>query len=167
MERIKIKWRELVAPAVGAAISVLVGLLSAFLTRKNMDLESYATLPPLAPPMWLFPVVWTILYILMGVGAGFIYNRRETDEGAVRSALMTFLFQLFINFIWSIVFFNLKSVLLALVLLAVLIAAVVRMTVQFWRIDPLAGKLQIPYIVWLAVAFYLNLAILILNGTQL
>ena len=167
MERIKIKWHELAAPIVGAAISVLVGLLSAFLTRKNMDLASYATLPPLAPPMWLFPIVWTILYVLMGVSAGLVYNRREGDATAVRLALFTFLFQLFINFIWSIVFFNLKSVLLALILLGVLMFAVIRMTAEFWRIHPLAGKLQIPYIVWLAVAFYLNFAILLLNGVQL
>ena len=68
MERIKIKWRELAAPAIGAALSVLVGLLSAFLTRKNMDLASFATLPPLAPPAWLFPIVWTILYAIRGLG---------------------------------------------------------------------------------------------------
>ena len=167
MKRIKIQWHRLVAPIVGAALSLLVGLICAFLTRKDMNLADYATLPPLAPPSWLFPIVWTVLYILMGIGAGVIYNRRQSDEPAARTALLTFLFQLLINFLWSIVFFKCKAVLLALILLAVLLGAVIKMTVDFWRLYPLAGKLQIPYVVWLGVAFYLNFAILLLNGAQL
>ena len=103
----------------------------------------------------------------MGLGAGVVYNRLEQNGDAVRGALVTFLFQLTINFLWSIVFFNQKSLLLALILLGILLASVIKMTVQFWRIDPLAGKMQIPYILWLAFAFYLNAGFVVLNGIQL
>lgn len=167
MEKIKIKWKELAAPLVGAALSVLIGLLSAFLTKDNMDIAKWATQPPLSPPSWLFPIVWTALYILMGLGAGVVYNRREHDGDAVRGALVTFLFQLTVNFLWSIVFFNQRSLLLALILLGILLASVIKMTVQFWRIDPVAGKIQLPYIAWLAFAFYLNVGFVVLNGIQL
>lgn len=167
MQKIKIKWKELAAPLVGAALSLLIGLLSAFLTKDNMNVASWATQPPLSPPAWLFPVVWTILYVLMGIGAGVVYNRRDEDGDATRGALVTFLFQLTLNFLWSIVFFQQRALLLALILLGILLASVIKMTVQFWRIDPIAGKIQLPYIAWLAFAFYLNVGFVVLNGIQL
>ena len=167
MEKIKIKWNEIIAPLVGAALSLLIGLLSAYLTKDSMNIASWAKQPPFSPPAWLFPIVWTLLYALMGIGAGVVYNRRDRDADAVRGALLTFLFQLAINFLWSIVFFHQKALLLACILLAVLLASVIRMTVQFWRIDPLAGKIQIPYILWLAFALYLNVGFVVLNGIRL
>ena len=79
-------------------ISLGVGALSAFLTRGNMDIYETVTTPPLSPPGVLFPIVWTILYVLMGIGAALVYLNRENDKDAASSGLFNFGLSLFVNF---------------------------------------------------------------------
>ena len=114
--------------------------------------------------MWLFPVVWSILYILMGIGAALIYLDREKDPEAATSALVTYGFQLAVNFFWSLIFFVLESYLFAFIWLLVLWVLIIVMIVKFSRISTLAAWLQVPYLVWVTFAGYLTLMVYLLNG---
>jgi len=117
--------------------------------------------PPLSPPGWVFPVVWTVLYALMGIGAAIIY---QSPESKIRSlGLNLFVAQLVVNFFWSPIFFNLQAFGLAFVWLLLLWVLVLWMVAVFWRIEPFAAKLQIPYLIWLTFAAYLNLGVWYLN----
>lgn len=116
---------------------------------------------PSAPPGWLFPVVWTALFILMGIGAARVY----IAGGPYRSvSLALFFTQLAVNFCWSIFFFRLEARLFAFVWLLLLLTLVLFMTAEFKKSDKTAALLQIPYILWLCFAGYLNLVIYLLNG---
>lgn len=137
-------------------LSLLTGGLAAFLTRDNMNIYSYVTAPPLSPPMWLFPVVWTVLYVLMGVGSATVYRKNGRISGV-------FLLQLAMNFLWSIIFFNLKMYLFSSVWLVGLIVLIWEMIKEFKKIDKWAGVIQIPYIIWCVFALYLNVGIWWLN----
>ncbi|MDE7261726.1 MAG: tryptophan-rich sensory protein [Oscillospiraceae bacterium] len=143
-------------------ITEAVGGLSGWLTRNGTELYK-ATIekPPLSPPGIVFPIVWTVLYMLIGIGAARIYM---TPDSHIRSkSLWLFLIQLVFNFFWSIIFFNLQRFGFALVWLIVLWILILRMTWNFYKIDRLAAWLQIPYLIWVAFAAYLNLGIWILN----
>lgn len=139
-------------------IPLAVGGLSAFLTRNSMDIFDTVTKPPLTPPAIVFPIVWTILYILMGAGAARVYLQNPDS-----SAISVFGINLFFNFFWSIIFFNMRQFCFAFVWLLALLAIVIVMTVKFYREDKAAGLLQIPYCVWLVIAGYLNLFICLAN----
>ncbi len=141
-------------------IAVGIGALSGFLTRGSMDSFEALTKPPLAPPGWLFPVVWGILFILMGISAAIIYLSESPQR---TRALKVYTLQLIVNFFWSILFFNLEARLFAFFWLLLLLALVLLMFVLFKRISPTAAYLQIPYILWLLFAAYLNGAIYLLN----
>ena len=111
---------------IAILLPLAVGGLSAFLTMGNMDIYKELKQPPLAPPAWLFPVVWTILYVLMGVSSGLYWIVRPVGEGAIRSkmweqGLSFYLASLAFNFAWSILFFNLRWFLFAFVWLLVLL----------------------------------------------
>ncbi len=140
------------------ALSLGIGALSAFLTRNNMNIFDTVTKPPLAPPAWAFPVVWSVLYILMGISAARVYLREPQTD-----ALTVFAINLALNFFWSIIFFNLRAFGFAFIWLLLLLAVVIIMTVKFFRVEKLAGYLQIPYIIWLILAGYLNLFIFLAN----
>ena len=144
------------------AIPLAVGGLSALLTSGNMDLYTKINQPALAPPGWLFPIVWTILYLLMGI-AFYLVVTTKTRESK-KPAAISFGVQLFFNFFWSIIFFNLEAYLFAFIWLVLLLIAIVINTVSFYRINKASGKLLLPYLVWVCFAGYLNLAIYILNG---
>lgn len=140
-----------------------VGLLAGLLTREATALyNATAVKPPLSPPAILFPIVWTILYALMGFGAARIYLAPES--GARTRSLQLYLAQLAFNFFWSILFFNFEAYGLSLIWLVILWALIFLMTLSFHRVDPLAAYLQIPYLVWVAFAAYLNLGVFLLNG---
>ena len=145
---------------ISIAIALAVGGLSALLTRDSM--ESFAALnrPPLSPPGIVFPIVWTVLYTLMGISAARIWLSNDPD---LPDALFLHGAQLFVNFFWSIFFFNLELYLFSFFWLLLLLALVTAMTVRFYRIDPTAGLLQLPYILWLLFAAYLNMGIYLLN----
>ncbi|MCR5610694.1 MAG: tryptophan-rich sensory protein [Clostridiales bacterium] len=116
--------------------------------------------PPLSPPGWLFPVVWTALYTLMGISAARVYLANTIDT---KPALIIYAVQLLVNALWTPIFFQLELRLVAFVWLLILLGLVVVMTGKFKKVDTLAGNLQFPYIIWLLFAGYLNLAVFILN----
>ena len=147
---------------ISIAISLGTGLLAAALTRESMTMYMQFVKPPLSPPAWLFPVVWTILYILMGISSYIIYESQASADEKEK-ALSIYIFQLFFNFLWSIVFFNFRSYLLAFVIIIVLWLLIIAMIVSFNKISKLASRLQIPYLLWVTFAAYLNLAIYLLN----
>ncbi len=139
-----------------------VGGLSAFLTRDGMATFEQMAKPPLSPPGWLFPVVWTLLYLLMGIASYRVYSAKADPE-AIRRALTIYALQLGVNFFWSILFFGFGLTLIAffwLLLLWVLIAVT---ALRFARIDRIAGILLLPYLLWVTFAGYLNLGIVLLN----
>ena len=139
-----------------------VGALAALLTREGTELyNAAAAKPPLTPPPVVFPIVWTILYALMGVGAA---RAALTEPSARRSrALRLYALQLGFNFFWSSLFFNLRAYGFALVWLAALWALVLAMLLAFRRLDRQGWALQIPYLVWVTFALYLNAGVWILN----
>lgn len=150
-----IKWKPLL---ISLGISFGAALISKMFTADSM--EVYAALPkaPFAPPGWLFPVVWTILYFLMGIASYLIYM---SGSAFTVPALKLYGAQLIANILWSVIFFGLSAYLLAfawLVLLWYLVFCTIKL---FYSIEPLAGKLLIPYIIWLTFAGYLNLYIVI------
>ena len=145
---------------VNILIALAAGGASAFLTRDSMAEYEAAVKPPLAPPSIVFPIVWAILFILMGVSAALIRDSGTKDRGG---ALAVYAAQLAVNFIWPIIFFGAGKYLLAFFWLLLLLALVIIMIVKFRKIRPLAGTLQIPYLLWLIFAGYLNFAVWLLN----
>ena len=141
---------------ISLLISLGTGAISALLT-PNVS-EQYQTLyqPPLAPPGWLFPIVWTILFILMGVAAYLVYMSDSPDKD---TALRLYLIQLVVNVGWSVIFFRLNAYLLAFTWLLLLFFLVYLTTKEFYKINKTAGYLLIPYLLWIIYAGYINLAI--------
>ena len=152
-----IQWKTLL---YNLFIPLAVGGLGAFLTRNAMNLYETIIQPPLAPPSWLFPIVWTLLYILMGISAYLIV---QSCADCATEALALYGLQLLLNFIWPLIFFLGQNYLIAFIVLVVLWYVVFQMIQAFYDIRPLAGVLQIPYLVWLTFAGYLNLMIYFLN----
>lgn len=156
------KKRNWIPYAVFILIAEAVGALAGWLTKDGMELYKTAIdKPPLSPPAIVFPVVWIILYALMGFGAARIY--RTPPSAQRRKALTLFFVQLGFNFVWSLLFFGLEAFGFAFVWLAALWALIVWMTTVFYELDRLAGYLQIPYIVWVLFAGYLNYGVWLLN----
>ena len=155
------KHRTALTYAVSIVAALAVGGLSALLTGDSMEQYGAYLLPPLAPPGWLFPVVWTVLFILMGVSSAMVYL---SSDDCRRDALLIYAFQLFLNLGWSVLFFSFGLLLAAFVWLLVLAAVIVVMVAMFFAIRPAAGILQIPYFLWVLFAGYLNLAIFLLNS---
>ena len=154
----KIQWKKLI---VCIAIPLIVGIVSAFLTRNAMEAFTVLDKPPLSPPGILFPIVWTILYVLMGI-ASYLILISDTPYRS-RTALTVYGVQLFFNFCWSLLFFNLEAYLAAFIWLIVLWVLIIITAVLFYGINKTAGLLMIPYIIWVTFAAYLNLGIAILN----
>ena len=140
-----------------------VGALSGWLTREGTELyQSSIVQPPLSPPGIVFPIVWTILYALMGIGAARVYL--SPASGTRSQALLRYAVQLAFNFFWSIIFFNFQTFGLAFLWLAALWVLIVRMILSFRKADPLAAWLQLPYLLWVTFAGYLNLGVWLLNS---
>ena len=152
----KFQWKKLV---VCLLIPLAVCGLAAYLTRNSMDLFAMVKKPPLSPPGWLFPVVWTILYLLMGFASYLVL----VAEKPGRTAWKFYLAQLAFNFVWPILFFHLQMYLLSFVWLLLLWILILVTILWFTRSSRLAGYLLIPYLLWVTFAGYLNLGIYILN----
>ena len=144
------------------ALAEGVGALAGWLTREGTAYyKEFVEKPALAPPAILFPIVWGILYALMGIGAARV---SLTPPTKVRSTgLNLFVAQLIVNFFWSLIFFNIRRYGLALLWLVILWVFVVRMISAFRKTDSPAAGLQIPYLVWVTFAVYLNYGVWILN----
>lgn len=145
---------------ISIAIPLLIGVVSGFLTMNSMNTYKELLLPKYAPPGYLFPIVWTILYILMGIASYLVYQSNDEDKNKV---LLLYGMQLVMNFIWPILFFNLHAYLLSTVWLLLLFALVIIVTYLFFKINHIAGYLMIPYVLWLSFALYLNFNIFLLN----
>lgn len=141
------------------AIPLAVGGLAALLSG-GMGNYKVLNQPPLSPPGWVFPVVWTILYLLMGEAS---YRIWVSDSPQSKRALTAYGVQLFLNFLWPLVFFGGQMYLTAfLILLALWVAIFITMQ-MFSKIDETAGDLLIPYLLWVTFAGYLNLGVFLLN----
>ena len=153
------KWKWLL---LCLGLPLAVGGLAAFLTRGSMKIFENLNQPPLSPPGWLFPVVWTVLYALMGL-ASFLVLTSGAEQVKIRRALGVYLAQLGFNFLWSILFFNLEVYLAAFFWLVGLWALVLVTMVLFYKIRPVAGDLMLPYLLWVTFAGYLNYGVYLLN----
>lgn len=147
--------------AISIAVALAVGGLSALFTGDSMEKYKALRQPPLAPPNWVFPVVWTVLFVLMGVGAAMVCLSGSSSK---KKPIAIYGLQLLVNFFWTILFFLLEARLFAFLWLLLLLGLAVWMAVSFGRVNKTAGLLQIPYILWLLFAGYLNLAVYLLNG---
>ena len=144
--------------SVGLALGI--GGLSAFLTKDSIPIYSAINRPKLSPPPELFPIVWTVLFVLMGIAAAIIWcsNGREID-----SALLFYGAQLVFNFCWTLIFFNFRAYLAAFIWLLILLVLIGITAVKFYRIKKLAGLLLLPYFAWVSFAGYLNFMVWLLN----
>ena len=145
---------------ISLVISLGVGGLSALLTQGSMEQYRNLKQPPLSPPGWVFPVVWTVLFVLMGIAAYLVWMRDSTGRNG---ALALYGAQLFFNFFWSILFFRFSWYLPAFFWLAAMIILILIMIFRFFQIKPLAAYLQIPYLFWCLFAAYLNFGVYWLN----
>ncbi len=148
--------------ALWILLAEAVGGLSGWLTREGTKIYN-ATVeqPPLSPPSVVFPIVWGILFALMGIGAARVYL---SPPSAMRTrGLLLFLVQLAFNFFWSIIFFNLQNFGFAFVWLMMLWVLILWMILTFYKVDKWAGLLQIPYFLWVTFAAYLNFGVWMLN----
>lgn len=144
--------------------TLAVGGLSAILTKDNMNIFDTVEKPVFAPPEILFPIVWSILYTVMGIGMGGVFISASEKDESVLPSLTFYLLQLFVNFFWSVIFFNLQNFLLSFIWLLLLLVLAAAMTFKFFRINKIASLIQIPYLLWLIFAAVLNYAVFYLNS---
>lgn len=149
--------------AISILIPLAVGGLAAFITRDNMDMFSEVNMPPLSPPPILFPIVWAVLYILMGISSGIVWKKKNVYSENSSKGLMYYGASLIFNFGWSIIFFNLKQYLLAFVWLLILLYLIIMTIIQYKKVSSLSAYLQIPYAIWVSFAGYLTAGIWWLN----
>ncbi len=141
-----------------------VGYLSGMATQSSVT-TWFPTLtkPSFNPPSWVFAPVWSLLYMMMGIAAGLVWNRIDYEKGAVKKALVFFVIQLALNALWSILFFGIRNPFLAFIEIILLWLMIYETYVQFGKIDKIAGYLFIPYILWVSFAAVLNGSIWWLN----
>ena len=168
----KRNWKTLV---ICILIPLAVGAVAGFLTRGGMESFALLNKPPLSPPAWVFPVAWTILYTLMGISSYLIYvsepqkvnksiSDKNTKENKEKSqALSTYGYQLIVNFLWPVFFFSFQWYFFAFLWLVLLWILVAKMILEFGEISRIAALLNVPYLLWLSFAGYLNLGIWLLN----
>jgi len=139
-------------------IPVIVGAIVGFIISGSIDYNSLQK-PFLAPPSILFPIIWSILYVLMGVSYGILDSNSLVDS-EINSI---YYLQLLVNALWPIFFFVLKWRLFAFIWILLLLALIVVMIIRFYRKNKVAGLLQLPYLLWTTFATYLNLGVYLLN----
>ncbi|MCI7767949.1 MAG: tryptophan-rich sensory protein [Oscillospiraceae bacterium] len=139
----------------------LAGALSALLSGGFSDFFEKFKEPPLLPPSWLFPIVWTILYAVMGASA-YIVSVSDNDSAA-KNALNVYWIQLGVNFLWSIVFFRFEAPWAAFGVIILLLILIIIMIALFWKASPVAAIMNIPYLLWVIFASYLNFQTALIN----
>ena len=144
--------------AISILIPLVVGALAGFLTMDAMETFRRLEKPPLTPPAAVFPVVWTILYSFMGISAALVAGKPDRKK-----ALAVYGAQLLMNFVWTLLFFLAKQYFFAFVWLVALWSLIVWMIVLFYKRSPVAALLQVPYLLWVTFAGYLNVMIWLLN----
>lgn len=148
---------------ISVAIALGIGLLSTLITMGNMELFDDIRKPTLSPPAFLFPIAWTVLYVLMGISAARIYEIRMIFKNEADNALAYYAASLVVNFAWSIIFFNFKAFFLALLWILLLLFLIIKTVLCYRKIDKVAAYLQIPYIIWVSFATYLTFGIWLMN----
>ncbi len=151
MSKIKIYAKSILIP-------VIIGGVIGLIISRSIDYNSLQK-PPLSPPSILFPIVWTILYVLMGISYGIIDSKSLIEL----KTKIIYSLQLFVNATWSLIFFTLKWRLFAFIWIIILDVLVIVMIIDFFKKNKTAGLLQIPYLLWIIFASYLNLGVYLLN----
>lgn len=151
MSKIKIYAKSILIP-------VIIGGVIGLIISKSIDYNSLQK-PPLSPPSILFPIVWTILYVLMGISYGILDSKSLIEL----KTKIIYSLQLFVNATWSLIFFTLKWRLFAFIWIIILDVLVIVMIIDFFKKNKTAGLLQIPYLLWIIFASYLNLGVYLLN----
>ena len=152
--------KNLIYLALSLLLSFSVEIISGLLTSASSSIYANLAKPPFSPPSIVFPIVWTVLFFLMGISSYLIFISHSPHRN---KALKLYLIQLVVNFIWPIAFFNLQLYFLSILIIIALLILVFLMIKCFYKINPLAGKLQIPYFLWLIFATYLNIGVYFLN----
>lgn len=145
---------------IALAVPLAVGGLSAFASGSFSEQYAVVNKPPLSPPGWIFPVVWTLLYLAMGYASYLVMTVGGRDA---KDALTVYYVQLALNFLWPILFFRFRLYTFAIFELILLIAAVTVMVIRFSHVEERAGYLTLPYLIWLCFALYLNIGVAVLN----
>ncbi|MBO5909705.1 MAG: tryptophan-rich sensory protein [Clostridia bacterium] len=158
MKPINLK-RLIIAVLIPLAVGGLSALLSGNISGKYTDFAQ----PPLSPPAIIFPIVWTILYTIMGIASYLVYEDPTSNRAKKEDALLYYGLQLFANFLWSIIFFRFDAYWFAFTVIIVLIALVIITMLKFRKINKTAFYLLIPYLIWLLFATYLNIGVAVLN----
>ncbi len=155
---------KIVKIAIALIVCLVVGYSASIVTRPSVE-SWYPTLtkPIFNPPNWIFMPMWTLLYILMAVAAGLVWDKIKEQNEAVKKALAFFLIQLTLNAVWSYLFFGLKNPMLALIEIALLWLMIYETYLKFIKINKIAGYLLIPYLAWVGFAAILNASIWWLN----
>ncbi len=151
MSKIKLYAKSILIP-------VIIGGVIGLIISRSIDYNSLQK-PPLSPPSILFPIVWTILYVLMGISYGIIDSKSLIEL----KTKIIYSLQLFVNATWSLIFFTLKWRLFAFIWIIILNILVIVMIIDFFKKNKTAGLLQIPYLLWIIFASYLNLGVYLLN----
>ncbi len=154
---IRINWKRLVA---ALAISIGAGVLSWLLTGNSMEMYRQLNKPPLSPPGQVFPVVWTILFVFMGIASYIVCETRDDDR---TEALILYAVQLFVNIGWSVIFFNFGALWLAFFWLMLLWVLIIFTIWRFFQVNTAAAWLMVPYLLWVTFAAYLNIAVAVIN----
>lgn len=154
--------KKLISLMICIFIPLAVGGLSAYLTQGAMNNYNQIIKPDFSPPAILFPIVWTILYILMGISSYIICSSNSIMK---QNAINWYAIQLLFNFIWSLIFFNLQNYLFAFIWLIALIICICIMIINFYKISPISAYLQIPYLLWCLFAAILNFYVFLLNSS--
>ncbi|EDO27659.1 predicted protein, partial [Nematostella vectensis] len=146
------------------AICLAVGYLSSLVTQSSIE-TWYPTIkkPIFNPPNWVFAPVWTLLFIMMGIAGGLVWDKLEQNRELVKKGLFLFTIQLLLNAFWSYIFFSLKNILLASIEIILLLLIIYETYVVFKKIDSMASKLLIPYLFWVSFATILTVTICFLN----
>ncbi len=152
-----INWRRLFTSIL---ISLGVGVIAGLLTRSSVTDYAMLDKPAFSPPAWLFPLVWGILYVLMGISSYMIYESMCANR---TNALKLYGIQLAVNFLWPLIFFNLRWYFFAFVWILLLWVLIIAMILSFYRCNKTAAYLQIPYLVWVTFATVLTYAVAMMN----
>ena len=143
-------------------IPLFIGALSGYLTMEGMEIFQTLNKPALSPPAILFPIVWTVLYVLMGISS-YLVITSGYGKNKIKDALIPYVLQLFFNFFWSIWFFNFGWYLFSFIWLLFLWILIFNTIANFYEISKTAAYLLIPYLLWVTFAGYLNFAIYLMN----
>lgn len=154
----KINWFQLI---IIVLITELIGLLGGLFSGNIEQTYTAFMKPLLSPPGWLFGIIWPVLYLLMAIAVYIIYQTPQTPER--KKATTLYWIQLFVNFLWPIVFFRFEWYWISVAVILLLDVLVLMTTIWFYKIKKVAGYLMIPYLLWIIFATYLNIAIAVLN----